>query len=77
MANKTNKTTIKTDSVTSIIRVTQDIGDTLAAKFNETQDLKVAQISLSAYKTAISAAKAQIIYKKLTGTPKSISFFKD
>jgi hypothetical protein len=35
----------------------------------------VAQGALSAYKTAIGAAKAQLIYKKLTGTPTSIEFF--
>jgi hypothetical protein len=51
------------------------MGDKLATKFNEQKDLKVAQISLSAYKTAINAAKAQVIYKKLTGNPNAISFF--
>jgi hypothetical protein len=68
-------TKIETGNVTGIIEVTQQIGDTLATKFNKSNDLKVAQISLSAYKTAISAAKAQVIYKKLTGSPDSIEFF--
>ena len=30
---------------------------------------------LSAYKTAISAAKAQVVYKKITGKPGIITFF--
>jgi hypothetical protein len=47
----------------------------LATKYHESKDLKVAQISLSAYKTAIAAAKAQVVYKKLTGTPNTINFF--
>lgn len=66
---------IKTDTVTDIIRVTQDIGDTLATQFEKDKDLKVAQTSLSAYKVAINAAKAQVIYKKLSGKPASIPFF--
>jgi hypothetical protein len=66
---------IKTMNVTDIITVTQEIGDTLANKYHESKDLKVAQISLSAYKTAISAAKAQVVYKKLTGSPDNINFF--
>jgi hypothetical protein len=69
------KRTIKTNNVTEVISVTQEMGDSLATQYNKTKDLKVAQISLSAYKTAISAAKAQIIYKKLTGTPEVIPFF--
>jgi hypothetical protein len=67
---------IKTKNVTDVIAVTQNIGDTLATQFEKSKDLKVAQISLSAYKTAIGAAKAQVIYKKLTGNPQSINFFK-
>ena len=65
---------IKTANVTDVIKITQEIGDTLATKFNESKDLKVVSISLSAYKTAISAAKAQVIYKKLTGNPSKIYF---
>ena len=65
---------IKTINITGIIQVTQTIGDTLATQFEKGGDLKVAQISLSAYKTAITGAKTQIIYQKLTGNPKKISF---
>lgn len=71
------KRQIKTKGVTDIIAVTQDIGDALTTQYHESKDLKVAQTGLSAYKTAISAAKAQVIYKKLTGNPASIKFFED
>lgn len=66
---------IKTINVTDVISVSQEIGDTLANQYQKTKDLKVAQISLSAYKTAISGAKAQVVYKKLTGSPEQIKFF--
>jgi len=66
---------IKTMNVADIISVTQKMGDTLANQYSISKDLKVAQLSLSAYKTAINGAKAQVIYKKLTGSPDSIKFF--
>lgn len=69
------KNQIKTMNVSDVISVTQEMGDTLANQYNRSKDLKVAQISLSAYKTAINAAKAQVVYKKLTGNPDSIKFF--
>lgn len=67
---------IKTMNVTDVIRVTQEIGDVLSNQYHTSRDLKVAQGALSAYKTAIGAAKAQLVYKKLTGTPSEIEFFK-
>jgi hypothetical protein len=67
--------TIKTVTVTDVIAVTQKMGDTLVNQFNKNKDLKVAQLSLSSYKTAINGAKAQLIYKKLTGNPDKIGFF--
>lgn len=69
------KKQIKTNGVTDIISVTQEIGDVLATQYHQSKDLKVAQTGLSAYKTAIGAAKAQVIYKKLTGNPERIKFF--
>ena len=66
---------IKTVNVTDVIKVTQEIGDVLSSQYHTSKDLKVAQGALSAYKTAIGAAKAQIVYKKLTGVPSSIEFF--
>lgn len=69
------KKKIKTMNVTDVVTVTQEMGDTLAIQYHKSKDLKVAQTSLSAYKTAINAAKAQVIYKKLTGNPDRIKFF--
>jgi hypothetical protein len=68
---------IKTSNITDVINVTRDMGDTLNNMFQKTKDLKVAHQSVDAYRTAISGAKAQLIYKKLTGSPESISFFED
>jgi len=72
MATKT-----KTVNVTDVIAVTQEMGDKLTDQYNKTKDLKVASLSLQAYRTAISGAKAQVIYKKLTGGPESIAFFEN
>lgn len=69
------KKQIKTMNLSDVISVTQEMGDTLASQYQETKDLKVAQTSLSAYKTAINGAKAHVIYKKLTGSPERIKFF--
>lgn len=67
---------IKTINVTGVIKVTQEIGDVLSNQYYLSKDLKVAQGALSAYSVAISAAKTQLIYKKLTGTPIEIEFLK-
>lgn len=69
--------TIKTQNVLDVIDVTRDMGDQLNNMFQKNKDLKVAALALSGYKTAISAAKAQVIYKKLTGSPESIKFFEE
>jgi hypothetical protein len=66
---------IKTSNVTDVINVTRDLGDQLNNMFQKNKDLKVAGLALVGYRTAISAAKAQVIYKKLTGNPESIEFF--
>jgi hypothetical protein len=68
---------IKTNGVTDIINVTRDIGDQLNNMFQKNKDLKVAALALSGYKTAVQAAKAQVIYKKLTGSPESIEFLEN
>jgi hypothetical protein len=67
---------IKTINVTDVIKVTQEIGDVLTNQYYSLKDLKVAQGALSAYSVAISAAKTQLIYKKITGTPVEIDFLK-
>ena len=64
----------KTINVTDVINVTRDMGDKLNTMFEKNKDLKVANLSLNAYRTAISGAKAQLVYKKLTGTPGEIPF---
>jgi hypothetical protein len=63
--------TIKIDDVRKAL---QDMGDSNASLYNETGDLKVCQTAIKAYNSAINAAKTQIIYKKITGTPGNISF---
>jgi len=66
-----------TKNVSGVIKVTREIGDKLMDQHNETGDLKVAQLSLKAYGTAIAASKAQLIYKKMTGRPTTIDFLED
>ena len=73
----TARRTIKTINVTDVINVTRDMGDTLTTMYYANKDLKVAGLALSGYKTAISAAKAQLIYKKLTGSPETVAFFEE
>jgi hypothetical protein len=68
---------IKTRNVKDVINVTRDMGDQLNNMYQKNKDLKVASLALVGYKTAISAAKAQVIYKKLTGSPESIEFFEN
>lgn len=53
------------------------MGDQLNNMYQKNKDLKVAALALVGYKTAISAAKAQVIYKKLTGSPETIEFFEN
>ena len=67
----------KTKTVKDVIIITTKMGDKLNAVFNQTDDIKVATTSLNAYRTAIQASKAQIIYKKLTGRPSVIDFLED
>ena len=66
----------KTVTIDDVRETCQQIGDKLKETFDKTADLKVAQGAVSAYSTAISAAKTQLIYKKLTGTPMNIDFLK-
>ena len=68
---------IKTNTVIDVINVTRDMGDKLATGYEATGDLKVAEIALKAYNTALSGSKVQLIYKKFTGKPTSIPFLED
>lgn len=63
--------------VTDLTNKCKSIGDSLDATFHNTGDFKAAQGAISAYGTAVSAMKALLIYKKLTGTPMEIEFFKN
>ena len=75
MAKK--KVKIKTEGVTDVINVTRDMGDQFNNLYQKNKDLKVAALAYQGYKTAIQAAKAQVIYKKLTGNPASIEFLEN
>lgn len=65
-----------TVDINDVRQVCQEIGDKLKDNFDKTADFKAAEGSVRAYATAISAAKTQLIYKKLTGTPMNIDFLK-
>ena len=75
MKAKTKKVFV-TDNVTDVLKAVQGIGDVLNEGFYATKDLKMAQGAVQAYSAAINAAKTQLIYKKLTGTPMEIEFLK-
>jgi hypothetical protein len=75
MGTKTKKAFV-TNNITDVLKAVQGIGDTLNEGFNATKDLKMAQGAVQAYSAAINAAKTQLIYKKLTGTPMEIEFLK-
>lgn len=78
MAKKITKTeVVKTITITDVRKACQDVGDKLKNVYDNTQDLKSAQLAVSAYSTAVSAAKAQLVYKKLTGKPGEIPFMED
>jgi hypothetical protein len=62
--------------VTDVTNKCKAIGDSLDVTFHSTGDFKAAQGAILAYNTAVNAVKAQLIYKKLTGTPMEIEFFK-
>jgi hypothetical protein len=68
--------TVKTITITEVIDVTREMGDKVMTQYNKTNDIKLGDLALNAYKTAIQAAKTQLIYKKLTGTPGEIDFLK-
>jgi hypothetical protein len=63
--------------VTDVTNRCKSIGDALDTTFQNTGDFKAAAGAISAYGTAVSAMKALLIYKKLTGTPMEIEFFKN
>lgn len=68
-----NQTRTKTSK--DVRLVLQDMGDSLKTTYDRTADVKTAQSAISAYSAAISLMKAQLIYKKMTGSPGRIDFF--
>ena len=68
------QTAVKTEFIDDVRKALQNFGDSNATLYNETKDLKVCQTAIKAYNSAINAAKTQIIYKKITGTPAEIPF---
>lgn len=69
--------TISTKNVEDSIKNSNIIGDQFNNMFQLNKDVKVGLAALAGYKVAISAAKELIKYKKLTGSPETISFFED
>ena len=65
----------KTTTVDDVRKMCQKIGDSLSGTYAGTGDIKAAAGAISAYSTAISAVKAQLIYKKMTSSPARIDFF--
>lgn len=66
----------KKTTITDVINIAASMGDNIHKQWEENKDLKVAQTALQAYSVAISGAKAQLIYKKMTGNPETIEFLK-
>ena len=75
MSRANNK--VKTDTISSVRKELQNIGDSAATVFNTTTDLKSAELAMKAYNGAVNAAKTQLMYKKMTGLPGSIGFFEE
>jgi len=73
MSEKNEKT--KTNNCNDVRIVLQKIGDSLYDKYDESDDLIFAQTSIYAYGKAINAAKAQLMHKKIHGSPETIDFF--
>lgn len=77
MSKAKKETPVQTTTVTTVRQEMQKIGDKTSTLYAETNDLKAAEIALKAYNGAIGAAKSQLIYKKLTGTPGTLDFFEE
>lgn len=54
-----------------------DIADECREIFDATQSLNAALTAIKGYNSATSAARTQLIYKKLTGAPIKIEFLED
>jgi hypothetical protein len=63
--------------VTDLANKSKSIGDSFDATFHATGDFRAGFGAIGSYRTVVSAMKALLIYKKLTGTPMEIEFFKN
>lgn len=67
----------QTDKISEVRVQLLNIADSTAAIYEETNDLKAAELALKSYNGAVNAAKIQLMYKKLTGAPSMIDFLED
>ena len=74
---KNGKTVVTTNGIAEVREELQSIGDKANGLFEDNGDLKAAELALKGYNGAINAGKAQLIYKKLTGSPGKIEFFEE
>jgi hypothetical protein len=54
-----------------------NIGDNCKEIFDNTQSINAAVAAIKGYNGAVNAGMKQLLYKKMTGKPKDISFFED
>lgn len=68
---------VKTQTIAEVRTQLLNIADSTAYVYEETNDLKAAELALKSYNGAVNAAKVQLMYKKLTGAPSVIDFLED
>jgi hypothetical protein len=68
---------IKTININDVRSQLLTIADSTAMIYENTNDLKAADLALKSYNGAVNAAKVQLMYKKLTGAPSIIDFLED
>jgi len=68
---------VKTETISEVRAQLLTIADSTATVFEETNDLKAAELALKSSNGAVNAAKVQLMYKKLTGAPSLIAFLED
>ncbi len=68
---------VKTETISEVRTQLLTIADSTANVYEETNDLKAAELALKSYNGAVNAAKVQLMYKKLTGAPSTIDFLEE
>lgn len=66
-----------TKTIKQLIANSVEIGDNFQKKAVEKMDIGCAKVANQAYTNAVRALSAQVIYKKLTGSPGTIEFLED